>query len=101
MRHTESCYGYWAEFDGREVTIDGHKHTLRVSAYEAIFPIRERVITVDADPVDKNSEWYRAIRAELRDDWSTDVLDSPEVEESILSANPDMMEASEKWFQAA
>jgi hypothetical protein len=99
MRHSESCYGFWAEFDGREVTIDGRKHVLRVATYEAIFPIRERVVTVYADPVDKDSEWYCAIRADLGDDWSTDVLDSPDVEESVLLENPDILEESEKWFQ--
>jgi len=90
-------YGFWAEFDGRKVEIDGHVHILRVSSYEVIFPVKQRVISVYAEPVDKTSKWYCAIRAELRDDWSTDVLQSPEVESAIYSQLPELSDHALAW----
>lgn len=89
MSRSYKYNSYWVELDGYEVTLDGHAHIIRVSSYMAIFPYRQRVITVYAVPNDTDSEWYRTIRRKLGDDWSTDVLESSEVEEAIFSQLPD------------
>lgn len=81
----------WQEFHGRIVTIDGLKWKVRVNAYKAIYPYEWTVTTVNLDPTaaTKCSNHYRQIKAELRDDWSTDVLSSDiefqvEVQQQLL-----------------
>ena len=100
MSESYSSYGFWADFDGRKVVLDGHVHVLRVSSYVATFPRKERVINVHADPEDKTSKWYRDVRRQLGDDWSTDVLQSEGVEESIVAQHPDIADHAIEWLQA-
>jgi hypothetical protein len=78
-------YTNWLEHDGKTVTIDGIKHKIKVSTFEAIYPYKHAAITVYATPVNRYSKYYREIKKELRDDWSTDVLSSLEMECEILS----------------
>lgn len=66
----------WLDANGKTVKIDGIKHVLEVSTHRAIYPYREDVISVYAEPINKNSEYYLKTKRELGDDWSTDVLDS-------------------------
>ena len=82
-----AIYKDWEEFDGRAVTVDGMECTIRVHSYVASFPREERVIHVHAVPTAAamQTEAYLSVKRKLRDDWSTDVLDSdPEVETEIL-----------------
>ena len=82
-----AIYKDWEEFDGRVITVDGMECTIRVSTYMAIFPRKERVIHVHAVPTEAamQTEAYLSVKRDLRDDWSTDVLDSdPEVQTEIL-----------------
>lgn len=66
----------WIDFDGRIVKLDGINHRIRVSRYNAIYPYPRIVTTVSAEPCDRRTRYYRDIRAELGDDWSTDILES-------------------------
>jgi hypothetical protein len=82
-----AIYKDWEEFDGRAVTVDGMACTIQVSTYVASFPRNERVIHVHAVPTEAamRTEAYLSVKRKLRDDWSTDVLDSdPEVQTEIL-----------------
>ncbi len=66
----------WMDFDGRVVLIDGINHKIRVNRYNAIYPYPRIVTTVDAEPCNRNTKYYRDIRRQLGDDWSTDILQS-------------------------
>jgi len=78
-------YHYWLKHDGKTVKIDGILHVLKVSTYKAIFPSAHQVITVHAEVKDKSTKYYQDIRAELHDDWSTDILDSDvEIQAHVL-----------------
>ena len=68
----------WEEHDGKLVTIDGLRCKLRVTSHEAIYPYPHRVLNVRAEPTRaaKRTEAYLRVKRELRDDWSTDVLES-------------------------
>ncbi len=82
-----AIYKDWEKFDGRTVTVDGMECVIRVSSYLARFPREERVIHVHAVPTEAAmlTEAYLSVKRDLRDDWSTDVLDSdPEVQTEIL-----------------
>lgn len=75
----------WLEYDGALVTIDRRTYRLRASSFFAIYPYKHTAITVAAIPLNKRSEHYLAVKAELGDDWDTDVLESsPEFQASIL-----------------
>lgn len=79
---------FWAEYDGRKVTIDGIERVLRVTSYVAKYPYERLVVNVHAVPTKRgrNTSAYRAVRADLRDDWFTDVLESDfSVQEEILA----------------
>lgn len=78
MKLAEYFESDWAEHDGKTVNLnDGlGKRRVRVSVHAAIYPYQCRLITVFAEPINKESAEYRRIREDLRDDWSTDVLES-------------------------
>ncbi|MHA2135988.1 MAG: hypothetical protein ACW99J_19180 [Candidatus Thorarchaeota archaeon] len=79
MAWSHEGYGEtWERHDGKLVTLDGLCCKIRVSSYMARYPVEQRVISVHAEPTRaaKRSEAYRRVRRELRDDWSTDILDS-------------------------
>lgn len=75
---------FWLEQDGKKVKLDGFAHVIKVTVINASYPYPHEAIDVSAEPINKNSKYYRDIRHKLGDDWSTDVLDSdPEVEAGI------------------
>ena len=76
---------FWLNANGKEVLINGIKHILRVSVYRAIYPYEHQVLTVHAEPKNKNTEYYQATKKELGDDWSTDVLGSFEIECDVMA----------------
>ena len=69
-------YEHWQKHDGKKVLIDGHTYQLKVTTYQASYPYPHTVISVYAEPVNKASKMYLDTKRELKDDWSTDVLDS-------------------------
>lgn len=86
MSRNFEIFGYWMEFDGRRVTIDGLAYVLRCREYTARYPRVERVIDVSAEAVSKSSAHYRSERNKLGDDWSIDVLASDvELQTAILT----------------
>jgi hypothetical protein len=87
MAKSYAVYGEtWEHHNGKRVKIDGLVHELQVTVYRARYPLDETVISVYAEPVNKSSRYYEKIRAALRDDWSTDVLESaPELQAKILA----------------
>ena len=78
-------YKDWERHDGKLVTVNGLRCKLRVRTYDDC-PVA--VITVSAEPTAhaKQSEVYRAVRADLGDDWSTDVLESDVTVQSAILA---------------
>ena len=68
----------WEQHDGRVVTVDGLRCKLRVTTFTQRYPYERRMIDVSAEPTRaaKRTEAYLRVRRELRDDWSTDVLES-------------------------
>jgi hypothetical protein len=74
----------WLEHHGKTVKLNGHVHFLKVDTYEAIYPYAHTVLRVHAVPVSTKTRYYKAIREQLGDDWSTDVLASEEVTVSIM-----------------
>jgi len=76
MAHSTKHYGDWQQHDGKVVKIDGRNHRLSCKVYQQRYPYPDEVISVHAEPCNRNSKWYRTIRQQLGDDWSTDVLDS-------------------------
>ena len=78
-------YQNWLDYDGQTVSIDGLKCVLKVRTQNSVYPRKQVTISVDADPVNKKSKKYLAIRSQLGDDWSTDVLSlGPEEQSKIL-----------------
>jgi hypothetical protein len=75
----------WLEHHGKVVTLQGHVHFLQVTTYEAIYPYAHTVLRVHAVPLSTKTRYYREIKAQLGDDWSTDVLASDvEVTTSVM-----------------
>ena len=66
----------WLNHDGKRVYLHGYAYTLKASTHEAIYPYAHTVLVVHAEPVNKQSKYYRAVKADLGDDWSMDVLGS-------------------------
>lgn len=78
---------FWSKFDGKAVKIDGLNCKIRVSSYWGKYPCKRLIINVDAVPTPEamKTEFYRNRRAELGDDWFTDILNSePEFQEKIF-----------------
>ena len=67
---------WWVQQDGKKVRLDRIDYWIKVNVYTAIYPYECTVISVYAVPINKNTKYYQKIRAELHDDWSTDVLAS-------------------------
>ena len=79
-------YQEWLEHDGKNIKIDGVNHLLRVSTLDAIYPRPAKLISVQAEVVNKKSRYYQDTKARMGDHWSTDVLDSDiELAADILS----------------
>ena len=67
---------FWLEANGKTVKVQGKKYKIKVSSWKAIYPYKRYVISVMAEMVDKDDPEYIEVRRILRDDWSTDVLES-------------------------
>ena len=79
-------YQEWLEHDGKVIKIDGIKHRLKVTTLNAIYPRPAKLISVQAEVVNKKSRYYQDTKARMGDHWSTDVLDSDiELVADILS----------------
>lgn len=75
----------WTEYNGATVKIDGLAYKLTVRDSIQRYPYDAHLLSVYATPVNKSSKRYKAIGAQLGDDWSTDVLASdPAVVTSIM-----------------
>lgn len=75
----------WIQYNGKSVYIDGIKHIIKVSTYKAIYPYKHIALHVDAIPADKNTKYYRTLKAKLGDDFSVDLLQSDcELQANIL-----------------
>lgn len=69
----------WTQYNGLKVKLASGWHTIRVMAFEAIYPVRQWVIQASAEPSDKNTPEYREISRRLGGgDWSTDIFGSDE-----------------------
>ncbi len=66
----------WLDHDGTAITLDVYVHTLKVDTYEVIYPYAHTVLRVHAQPQYTETKWYKAMKRQLGDDWSTDVLGS-------------------------
>ena len=75
----------WTEHNGKKVTVDGLRCRLVVRDFLAVYPYRQQMITVSAQPLSTTTKKYQAMRQQLGDDWSTDVLASdPEVTTDVM-----------------
>ena len=66
----------WLIADGHIVKIDGIEHKIKVSIWNAKYPDPYKAISVMATVVDRDCEYYQTVKRDLKDDWSTDILDS-------------------------
>jgi len=69
---------FWLEANGKIVKVQGKEYKIKVSSWQAIYPYKRYVISVDAEMVNHDDPEYIKVREILRDDWSTDVLESRE-----------------------
>jgi hypothetical protein len=76
MSKSTKFFGEWEKFNGRKVKIEGRAYRIRATVSTAIYPYEDEVISVHAEPINKRSKYYLKTKAELGDDWSTDVLES-------------------------
>lgn len=84
----------WLDYDGRVVKLDGINHVLRCNRYKAIYPYERIVTTVHAEPQNRTTRYYRDIRRELGDDWSTDILQSDVTIQCEVMAQLELSEQS-------
>ncbi|MHC4301009.1 MAG: hypothetical protein ACYS7Y_27355 [Planctomycetota bacterium] len=88
MTATQDLLDMWEKHDGQVVTVGGLRCNLRVRTHRAVYPYVHTVLNVSAVPTvaARRTVAYRTIRAELRDDWDTDVLESDiSVQSDILA----------------
>lgn len=81
---TQNTIDRWLPHNGKTVQVDGQRYRLEVSTVQAVYPYRHTSLSVYARPLNRNSKVYRQIRAELGDDWSTDVRGSFDFECAVL-----------------
>ena len=83
-----TAYGSeWLEHDGTVVTIDGLKWIVRADSYRAKYPVERVIVSAFLKPTSgtKRSNYYKRIKADLRDDWGTDLISSePEFSCEVL-----------------
>ena len=84
MAHFLETNTEWLDHHNKTVTIDNLAYTVKVSTRRAIYPYEHNAISVTAECKNKDSRYYRAIRAQLGDDWVTDVLESTDLSADIL-----------------
>jgi hypothetical protein len=86
MARNAAFYSDWMDHHGAVVLIGAEAYSIQVSSWNAIYPVRQRVISVSAVPIDRQSAHYLETKRRLGDDWSIDVLDSDvDLQASILS----------------
>lgn len=90
-----SCFGseFWLSANKSIVTVDGLEYVLQCSLHNAIYPYPRTVLSVYADPLDKNSPEYIKSRDWLHGHWSVDVLNSEDfcikvIEQLLPSKEP-------------
>ena len=77
----------WLDLGGQHVTFEGQTWIIRVDRWWQKYPYARDVTNVRLEPTaeTERSESYLAIKRELGDDWSTDVLSlDPEQQVQIL-----------------
>jgi hypothetical protein len=85
--HALEHYAGWLAHDGKHGVVDGIAYTIHAKTYTTRYPYREEVITVTAEPCNKQSKYYRTIKAQLEGDWYTEILDSdPETFVKFMTA---------------
>jgi hypothetical protein len=75
MARNYEIYKELEQFAGKTVLIDGLQYRLCISVYEAVYPVRERVISAYLNPVSKTSKHYLESKKLLKDDWSLDMFE--------------------------
>lgn len=73
MPDKNKFWGRFEDCDGREVKINGLKHRIRYQEFKAVYPYERIVVFVSAEPVNRNTKYYRETKRCLGDDWSIDV----------------------------
>ena len=76
MPKNYDSYKQWIEADEKKVFIDDLVYQIKVTTWLASYPVRSQRISVSAVPINKYSKHYLEVKADLGDDWVTDVLDS-------------------------
>ena len=69
---TESFDEYFERHNGKVVKIEGIAYKIKYSEHKATYPRPHTTKTIELNPVNKNSAYYRSIKAKLKDDWSMD-----------------------------
>lgn len=76
MARSADFYSDWLQHDGKRVVVNGIAYVLHATSFMARYPYTQEMVSVQAEPVNKQSRFYREAKAQLGDDWTTDVLDS-------------------------
>ena len=74
MSGSYEFYKELEQYAGKVVTLDGLKYRLCISVYDAVYPIKEKVISAYLEPVSKKSKEYLETKKLLKDDWSIDMF---------------------------
>lgn len=82
---SESQEDFWLRQHGKRVLVNGISYTLKVSAYNAIYPYKHRVLNRTAEPVNKYSKFYLAAKERAGGDWITDLDDDFDFEMDVLT----------------
>lgn len=82
---SQSKIDFWQRQHGKRVIVNGLAYVLDVSVIKAVYPRREERLSVYAKPVNRRTKVYRQIKADLGDDWDTDVLGSFDFEMEVLT----------------
>ena len=69
---TESYDEYFERHNGKIVKIDGLAYKIKYSEFRAKYPHPHISKSIELVPMNRNSEYYRKIKAKLGDDWTTD-----------------------------
>lgn len=67
---------WWLDQDGKEIVVEEHRYTVRSNWRPIRYPTATYRLDVVAIPTlaEQQTEWYRSIKANLGDDWMTDLL---------------------------
>jgi hypothetical protein len=77
MARSLEHYSDWLDYEGKVyVDPDVGRCKIRIHLFTAVYPYRMEAISVYGDPLNKRNKHYQAVRQQLGDDWSTDILES-------------------------